>query len=341
MAWTEKYCDSAAGGGGDGSSGSPWTLTEALANVAINERINIKGTHTLSALASVATNGSSPTNTWGCSMRGYTTTIGDGGKATIDGGTSYQMQVQATASGWLFENLIVTASGAGINGAMETNATQGFYLNCDFEYTGTAAKAAFCIFNNKTSNKFWGCTFKNTTSSTGCALQASDGAQLYYCTARSGNHGFYIPDPGAHVHAVGCLAVGSGTTGSRGFSFHGSSTVHGTIIGNTVYNFHYGFYGYALDASNPLTIANNITYTVLYGIYLELASTESALIHTNAFGLVTTNNYYQVDTAFRWNDITLTADPFTDKANDDFSLNDTAGGGAACKAAGLAAPAVP
>ena len=34
------------------------------------------------------------------------------------------------------------------------------------------------------------------------------------------------------------------------------------------------------------------------------------------------------------NDVTLTADPFTDAASFDFSLNDTAGGGAACKAAG-------
>lgn len=34
------------------------------------------------------------------------------------------------------------------------------------------------------------------------------------------------------------------------------------------------------------------------------------------------------------NDVTLTADPFTDQASGDFTLNNTAGGGAACRAAG-------
>jgi hypothetical protein len=39
-----------------------------------------------------------------------------------------------------------------------------------------------------------------------------------------------------------------------------------------------------------------------------------------------------------YNDITLTADPFVDSANGDFNINNTAGGGAALRAATLTMP---
>lgn len=50
MAFAEKYVTSDAGGGGDGSSGSPWTLSEAFVSGRAGDRINVKaGTYTRTA----------------------------------------------------------------------------------------------------------------------------------------------------------------------------------------------------------------------------------------------------------------------------------------------------
>ena len=58
MAIVEKYVTHDASGG-DGSSGSPWTLAEAAANASAGNRINVKaGAYTLSGAASVANDGS-------------------------------------------------------------------------------------------------------------------------------------------------------------------------------------------------------------------------------------------------------------------------------------------
>ena len=85
MAITERYVTSGAAGGGDGSSGNPWTLTEALANMAAGDRINIKadGTYTRSANDTVTPDG---TATSPIILRGYTTTIGDATLGRASGG---------------------------------------------------------------------------------------------------------------------------------------------------------------------------------------------------------------------------------------------------------------
>jgi hypothetical protein len=48
-----------------------------------------------------------------------------------------------------------------------------------------------------------------------------------------------------------------------------------------------------------------------------------------------TSGTYSNSTVTKGDDVTLTADPFTDAANDDYTINNTAGGGADLKAAGL------
>lgn len=82
----ERYVSALAGGGGTGTVGNPWTFAEMIAainggGVANGDRCNVKadGTYTVNdfVINRNAANNSSIT------IQGYTSTIGDGGKPTI------------------------------------------------------------------------------------------------------------------------------------------------------------------------------------------------------------------------------------------------------------------
>ena len=76
MAYTERYVTSAASGGGDGSSGSPWTLAEAFTNAAAGDRVNIQSDGAYTTTSANRTT-SAGTITAPIVWRGYNSTIGD------------------------------------------------------------------------------------------------------------------------------------------------------------------------------------------------------------------------------------------------------------------------
>jgi hypothetical protein len=92
------------------------------------------------------------------------------------------------------------------------------------------------------------------------------------------------------------------------------------------------------------SVANSLFYgNGLWGIALKSGAPtmDASFIATaNAFGGNVRGSYGIVSTStvatptINRGDVTLTADPFTDSASDDYSLNSAAGGGAACQAAG-------
>jgi hypothetical protein len=78
--------------------------------------------------------------------------------------------------------------------------------------------------------------------------------------------------------------------------------------------------------------ANNIlSENSAYGLHYDQGSTDRDIFVNEG------NAYYNNTTAARNNvtagqgDVTLTADPYTDEASDDYTYNSTAGGGAALK----------
>jgi hypothetical protein len=108
------------------------------------------------------------------------------------------------------------------------------------------------------------------------------------------------------------------------------------LYGNTVaFNTSHGVQG-----SNDGTMwwlyvfENNIFYgNGGYGVRLPAGLTYVPINRNNAYGANTPAGRYNLGVGY--GDVTLTADPFTDSATDDYSLNSTAGGGAACKNAGF------
>ena len=90
---------------------------------------------------------------------------------------------------------------------------------------------------------------------------------------------------------------------------------------------------FATTGSGQFVVQNNIFYgNGAYGITSSGIIGNSILNTNNAYGANTSGarNNFPVGTS----DITLTANPFTNAAAGDYSLNSTAGGGAACKGVG-------
>ncbi len=89
----------------------------------------------------------------------------------------------------------------------------------------------------------------------------------------------------------------------------------------------------------PFILVNNIFVSAGgYALnYSSGANTRLQSIQNNAFYLSTTGNYSTGANAVltHFGDILLTANPFTNSAGGDYSLNNTAGGGALCRAAGI------
>lgn len=113
--------------------------------------------------------------------------------------------------------------------------------------------------------------------------------------------GFNLNDKGS---LIGCIAYKNGRDGVR-FANDRMLSVYNCILCQNS--------GYGLKASA-------VTYTVNVGInYNAYYSNTSGAVSNLVSGP---------------NDVTLTGDPFTNAASDDYSLNNTSGAGAACRAAG-------
>lgn len=130
---------------------------------------------------------------------------------------------------------------------------------------------------------------------------------------RTSGYGFYL----------NCIAYGNG---QYGFNAYGNSTPL-KIFNCTAYNNAYGFV--ASGGSIIQKLYNCLSYgNSVYGIY---GPGEACFC---AFGNNTSGNTDGQITLIEGN-VTLSANPFTNAAGGDFSLNNTAGGGAACRAAGF------
>ncbi len=111
-----------------------------------------------------------------------------------------------------------------------------------------------------------------------------------------------------NVQAVNCVfysntGAGIKTDASAGMAMR-------LVAENCIF---WGNTAYGIDATQTATLTQN----------------QNAYVRNCAFGS-NGANYHNMQA--RASDVTLTVDPFTNGAGGDFSLNSTAGGGAACKA---------
>lgn len=202
--------------------------------------------------------------------------------------------------------------------------------------------STICFSNSSVRCRFVNCRAKNPNSQ-GWA-NAAGYYSCWFCEATGcGAVGFQ--GEGSHV---GCIARG-GTL--DGFRPNAAGTIYASCVayGNTLDGFGVSFsvhcfncssYGNGGDGFDLDTVGCYVANCISYGNtgygFQATASRPQAFVVNCAGGSNGLGNFHGtfIPAANQINFVTLTADPFTTAASLDFSLNNTAGGGAACRNAG-------
>lgn len=338
MALTDTYCDlDLATGNDDGTTeANAWQTLASLTHVTngygVNERVNVRGSESTGTqvVFGVAATDGNPIH-----FRGYTTTPGDGGRPTL---TSTLL----TANNFIFENGLtfegIIFAGApttnGVSVVFQTNAgASGLFYRC--KVTNSTASSDSSIALTIRGAHAVGCELVGD----GVTPNNVRGADISF---HSIIQGCYISSTVTGVRAtwdfrsgaiLDCLIVGSGASTTQGIDIVSmDSTRCHVISGNTIYNFVDGIECNVEPtvAEASLLITGNIFYTMsAFGIDLTTANRDGSIaLFGNAYGDITTGDVNQQGDMPEFGKISLSADPFTNAGSDDFTLNDTAGGGA-------------
>ncbi len=319
--------------GPNGASGFPFTL--ATLNLLVNTnsdpiRVNLLNTATYSITANVTGSASQVT------YQGYTATPGDGGKAIIDGGTSGASYELLRPNGYI-RDLILQNNGA----TGSATALTLFTTECIAERVTVHDVQGIGIAISGTSMAIeceaYACNKSNTANLAGIQVSPSGfarrcishhntgnvahgfnlfistslGVSVEDCIADSnGQNGFNLTNgaiTGALVNISACIATNNAGSGIY------LGTTSGTKVGAVVENAILGNNGTNINCAQTDVGQYRFTNCAFFGL-------GGAITGANASNVV--------------GSIALSSNPFNDSANGDFSLNNVAGAGAACRNAG-------
>jgi hypothetical protein len=311
--------------GGTGTLGGAMASPGAAAGFVVSgNTVWVKsGTYTFSATANVS--GGRVNSALICHWRGYQTTRGDNGTRPVfdAGAATMTLFTQSSGAGSLVENLDLTnsAARAAVAGfSVGQNVTARRLRATSMTGVGLTAasssgKYSFCemvscaggFLSSGTGNSFAGCVARSC-SAYGFQVSATQSAYWDRCVAYAiSNTGFLVASAGGDGVASGCVAYGC--TGASGHGFSSTTGGRFAATGSAAYgNAQKGFFGASSGLSNWLA---------------SCAGGNNTGGDQSAFDAGTVEGF-----------ITLTADPFTNAALLDFTLNTAAGGGALLRAAG-------
>lgn len=348
----DRNATTGVGAAGVGAIGGALaTMSKVIAAAQTNNHIYLKGTYTATAIQNISAS-SDFNNPY--TIEGYATARGDGTRAIWTTATnSISLIDPSSVSNIQFKNINFTntagTKGTGALGAalVPNNANAGSILinNCSFTgfniaivadwqnlsfamnylnldnveiknsvshgMVGTAGIYAFqCYFHGNGGDGFRRIKSGNVNAGTSPPIFA-------FCTfSANGINGFTDQD--------------DQTTPTTPFvSSFGAAILNCNFVGNT---------GDGVNApgnrSIPFIAANNIFYgNGGYGWNSPTANAiPNCIPHCNAYGSNTAGDRNNFPAGL--GDFALSADPFTAKASDDFSLNSAAGGGVLCKGTG-------
>lgn len=295
--------------------------------------VKATGNHTVTTTISVTVAGS--TTLGRTTVRGYGTTRGDGTRATVTCATnSVALFTLNAANFFLLKDLNLTHTAA-TRGDGVTTVTA---VSTDVRFENLAIDGCAVGLNGTTRFTGFaatGCEIKNCTSH---GIQADGGGEV--CVVS----GCYIHDNAAS--GVTCsntskyVLLSNVIESNGGRGFYDSATTRTQLhqfYGNTFYNnTNSGIEIAATTGSATIGLVNNVfASNGAFGVKVDDGTTE-----TDARFLLQRKNAFYSNTSGQRSgssaapdDITLSADPFTNAAAGDFSLNNTAGGGASLRAA--------
>lgn len=314
-----------------------WPFSQTLNSAGIRNaagdvvRVNFKNDATYSVTAAVTIAGA------GVAMfQGYTTAYGDLGRAILDAGGLAGVALT------LFNTLITLAdfvvqntSAASTSHGVAVSSSSCMLLRVATNTIGGIGIRANAIDTLLVECEAYGCNSANAASQGG--FTCTRNIVLVNCISHdntgSNNNGFVVTgSSGNAVTFVNCIADTNGKNG-----FLSTSTASMFLLGCAAYNntssgISFSGSGESSNVTNCLLVSNGA-----YGIDFGSATSNANLAFNNAFWSNTSGQTNNVNATSITGSITLTGDPFTDAANGDFDLNNTAGAGAACRGAGRGA----
>lgn len=295
------------------------SLGKACATATLSgDRIFVKsGTYTLTSTTNNA-NGGRFTIPLGVRVEGYNSTIGDLGTApVISAGslTSFTMcTMNASFNGRPAQLVNIEFDGQSNSAVVGVNNSASFTTfahrvltrNCTTGFTGASGHS--CIFNSAAIS--CGTGFLNQYAVVGCIARS--------CSS----FGF-----DGYKNAIHSIAANNGNSGFRSVNTIGTSTINCTSHANT---------GYGFDLTYDIGIILNClaTSNTLHGYSLGGGSPNGMPACNNA-NWSNTSGANRYTSAVEIGQINLTANPYTDSTNLDFTLNNTSGGGALLRSAGF------
>lgn len=322
ITFTERYVDSTATGGGDGSAGNPWTWNESLANVVAGDRVNVKvGTYAADNTTCTADG----TRVAPIVFRGYQTTIGD-----LDNNTD------SLVDGTEIPLLTGTVNGGGFNTCNYTFINHlSFKTNAVWNVAGWRVVlphgyARRCKFVAQASGSGSGstraCTVGNTTS-------------FYDCYASTSGSGYSIANS-VLLHSVGNVfeytgSVSTGSAGIAGIRLNvnntyiklstgvglGYATQNILVHGCTFFNCGTGFRTTNAGYDRTRTVTSCYFANCSTGIQSVLS--DNSGFHVVNCGFYNNTNNVGSNIPLLANPRYDTSDPFVDSASKDFRLKST------------------
>lgn len=329
---------SSTGGNGNmgGAIGSTSACTALTVPFVAGNKIFLKGTFTLTSTTTVTASGKGNTTSGRVSVEGFTTTPGlRDGRPTITSATNSVTLLTMNDNDFV-EWIHIKLSHSAATRGSAMNSSGGGTLPAIFEDICCDG----CLDFNPASSfysqaEMINCEVKNCTNTTaGINLVDGNVWSLFGCDIHD-NAGDGIRSTGNSLLSASDCIFDTNTNGVNLTSASGAGSValrSSTFVDNTGS----GLKLASGSGTRTVELVNNVFYgNGAYGIDNADGQIETdasiKINRNNAFGSNSSGSYSNLRAGF--GEITLSGDPFADKAGRDFSPNATAGAGAALRGA--------